>query len=278
LPEGKRYDAQVSIGERLNEIYTTTNEVTRQFLEEVQEKKYYIAEGKSNQAFEADFEELKESVKSARTAAERADSALRKLEKLIDGHSSNRLTEALKYVKAEFPTTGHITWSKFSSLITLREDPRTVICRINDEIYRGLTEPVKYSHNDVLSLRSKHFKAANGKVGYTFAPLQIDTNVLLKAGLGYHASGLLVLGTQNIVFPEFEDEKPLEAIEEDPKPELSIKKIYEIDDEGNEIRDDFVTPTKQRKRPREDDISFPESRTLKKQALESTRRTDALKR
>jgi hypothetical protein len=278
LPEGKRYEAQVSIGERLHEIYTTTNEVTRQFLEEVQEKKYYIVEGKSNQAFEADFEDLKESVKSARSAAERADSAFRKLEKLITGRSSNRLAEALKYVKAEFPNAGHTTWSKFSSLITLGEDPRTVICRINDEIYRGLTEPVKYAHNDVLSLRSKHFQAANSKVGYAFAPLQIDTDVLLKAGLGYHASGLLVLGTQNMVFPEFEDEKPSEAMEEGPKPDLSTKKVYEIDDEGNEIRDDLVTPTKQRKRPREDDTSFPESRTLKKQALESTRRTDALER
>jgi hypothetical protein len=183
-------------------------------------------------------------VKSARTAAERADSALRKLEKLIDGHSSSRLTEALKYVKAEFPNTGHTTWSKFSSLITLGEDPRTVICRINDEIYRGLTEPVKYSHNDVLSLRSKHFKAVNDKVGYAFTPLQIDINVLLKAGLKYHASGLLVLSTQNIMFLEFKDEKPLKAIKEDLKPELLIKKVYEINDEGNEIRDDFITLTK----------------------------------
>jgi hypothetical protein len=110
-------------------------------------------------------------VKSVRTAVERADSALRKLEKLINRHSNNRLIKALKYIKAEFPNTGHITWSKFSSLITLREDPRTVIYRINNEIYRGLTEPVKYSYNDVLSLRSKHFKAANGKVGYAFTPL-----------------------------------------------------------------------------------------------------------
>jgi len=65
--------------------------------------------------------------------------------------------------------------------------------------------------------------------------------MLLKAGLRYHASGLLVLSTQNIVFLEFEDEKPLKAIEEDPKPELLIKKVYEIDDEGNEIRNDFMT-------------------------------------
>ena len=43
------------------------------------------------------------------------------------------------------------------------------------------------------------------------------------------------------MFPEFEDEKPLKAIKEDLKPELLIKKVYEIDDEGNEIRDDFMT-------------------------------------
>lgn len=97
------------ISKRLHKIYTTTNEVTRQFLKEVQEKKYYIIEGKSNQAFEADFEDLKESVKSARSAAKRADSAFRKLEKLITRHSSNRLAKALKYVKAEFPNVGHTT-------------------------------------------------------------------------------------------------------------------------------------------------------------------------
>ena len=65
--------------------------------------------------------------------------------------------------------------------------------------------------------------------------------MLLKAGLEYYASGLLVLSTQNIVFLEFEDEKPLKAIKEDLKPELLIKKVYEIDDEGNKIRDDFMT-------------------------------------
>jgi len=48
-------------------------------------------------------------VKSVRTVIERADSALRKLEKLIDRYSSNRLTEALKYIKAEFPNIGYIT-------------------------------------------------------------------------------------------------------------------------------------------------------------------------
>jgi hypothetical protein len=101
--------------------------------------------------------------------------------------------------------------------------------------------------------------------------------VLLKAGLGYYALGLLVLGTQNMVFLEFKNEKPLEAIEEGPKPNLLIKKVYKINDEGNEIRDNLVTLTKQRKRPREDNISFSESRTFKKQALKSTRRTNALK-
>ena len=65
--------------------------------------------------------------------------------------------------------------------------------------------------------------------------------MLLKAGLKYHASGLLVLNTQNIMFLEFKDEKPLKAIKEDFKLELLIKKVYEIDDEGNEIRNDFMT-------------------------------------
>jgi len=48
-------------------------------------------------------------VKSIRTVVKRADSALRKLKKLIDKYSSNRLTKALKYIKAEFPNTGYIT-------------------------------------------------------------------------------------------------------------------------------------------------------------------------
>jgi hypothetical protein len=37
------------------------------------------------------------------------------------------------------------------------------------------------------------------------------------------------------VFLEFKNEKPLEAIEETPKPDLSSKKVYKINDEGNEI-------------------------------------------
>jgi hypothetical protein len=68
--------------------------------------------------------------------------------------------------------------------------------------------------------------------------------MLLKAGLRYHALGLLVLNTQNIVFLEFEDKKPLKAIKEGPKPNLSIKKVYKINDKGNEIRDNLITLTK----------------------------------
>ena len=48
-------------------------------------------------------------MKSIRTAVKRADSALRKLKKLIDRYSSNKLTEALKYIKAEFPNISYIT-------------------------------------------------------------------------------------------------------------------------------------------------------------------------
>jgi hypothetical protein len=59
--------------------------------------------------------------------------------------------------------------------------------------------------------------------------------VLLKAGFKYYASGLFVLNTRNIVFLEFKDKKPLKAIKEDFKPELLIKKIYKINDEGNKI-------------------------------------------
>ena len=59
--------------------------------------------------------------------------------------------------------------------------------------------------------------------------------MLLKAGLKYYTLGLLVLDTQNIVFLEFKDEKPLKAIEEGPKPNLLIKKVYKIDNKGNEI-------------------------------------------
>jgi hypothetical protein len=48
-------------------------------------------------------------VKSVRSAIKRADSAFRKLEKLITRCLSNRLAKALKYIKAEFLNTGHIT-------------------------------------------------------------------------------------------------------------------------------------------------------------------------
>jgi hypothetical protein len=61
------------------------------------------------------------------------------------------------------------------------------------------------------------------------------------------------------VFPEFKDEKPLKAIEETPKPNLLSKKVYKINDKGNKIWKDLKTPTRRRKRPWEDNISFPES-------------------
>jgi len=59
--------------------------------------------------------------------------------------------------------------------------------------------------------------------------------MLLKAGFKYHASGLLILNIRNIMFLKFKDKKPLKAIKEDFKLNLSIKKIYKIDDESNEI-------------------------------------------
>jgi hypothetical protein len=48
-------------------------------------------------------------VKSVRSTAKRANSAFRKLEKLIIRHLSNRLAKALKYIKAKFLNAGHIT-------------------------------------------------------------------------------------------------------------------------------------------------------------------------
>ena len=65
--------------------------------------------------------------------------------------------------------------------------------------------------------------------------------MFLKAGFKYYASGLLILNIRNIIFLKFKDKKLLKAIKEDFKSELLIKKIYKIDDEGNEIRDDFIT-------------------------------------
>ena len=47
-------------------------------------------------------------MKSIKTVVKRIDSALRKLKKLIDRHSNNKLTEALKYIKAEFPNISYI--------------------------------------------------------------------------------------------------------------------------------------------------------------------------
>jgi hypothetical protein len=48
-------------------------------------------------------------VKSIRNTTKRADSAFHKLEKLITRRLSNRLAKALKYIKAEFLNTSHIT-------------------------------------------------------------------------------------------------------------------------------------------------------------------------
>jgi hypothetical protein len=36
-------------------------------------------------------------------------------------------------------------------------------------------------------------------------------------------------------FLEFNNEKPLETIEEDPKPNLLIKKVFKINSNGNKI-------------------------------------------
>ena len=62
-------------------------------------------------------------MKAIRSTINRVNSALYKLKKLINRALSNRLTKAIKYIKAEFLNTGYITWLKFSSLITLGEDP-----------------------------------------------------------------------------------------------------------------------------------------------------------
>jgi len=43
------------------------------------------------------------------------------------------------------------------------------------------------------------------------------------------------------MFLEFKDKKLLKVIKKDFKFDLLIKKIYEINNEGNEIRDDFIT-------------------------------------
>ena len=59
--------------------------------------------------------------------------------------------------------------------------------------------------------------------------------MLLKAGLKYYALGLLILNTQNIVFLEFKNKKPLKAIKEGLKPNLLIKKVYKINNKGNKI-------------------------------------------
>jgi hypothetical protein len=62
-------------------------------------------------------------VKAIKSTTNRVNSALYRLEKLINRALSNKLTKALKYIKAKFLNIGYITWLKFSSLITLEEDP-----------------------------------------------------------------------------------------------------------------------------------------------------------
>jgi hypothetical protein len=47
-------------------------------------------------------------VKSIRSVAKRVNSVFYKLEKLIIRYLSNRLTKALKYIKAEFLNVGYI--------------------------------------------------------------------------------------------------------------------------------------------------------------------------
>jgi hypothetical protein len=61
--------------------------------------------------------------------------------------------------------------------------------------------------------------------------------------------GLLVLSFKLIEFPEFDNEKPLKAIKEDLKPNLSIKKVFEINSNSNKIQDTLTTPSKPKKRP-----------------------------
>jgi hypothetical protein len=48
-------------------------------------------------------------VKAIRSTINRANSALRRLEKLVNKALSNRLTKALKYIKTEFLNIGYIT-------------------------------------------------------------------------------------------------------------------------------------------------------------------------
>jgi hypothetical protein len=51
------------------------------------------------------------------------------------------------------------------------------------------------------------------------------------------------------VFLEFKDKKPLNAIKETPKPNLLLKKVYKINNEGNKILKDLKTSTRRRKHP-----------------------------
>jgi hypothetical protein len=94
--------------------------------------------------------------------------------------------------------------------------------------------------------------------------LEINLNILRQNGFGYYALELLVLGFKLIEFPEFNNKKPLEAIEEALKPNLLIKRVYKINNKGNKIRENLKTLTKQRKHLRGDNISFLKSLAIKK--------------
>jgi hypothetical protein len=116
-------------------------------------------------------------------------------------------------------------------------------------------------------MRSKYLKKANANINFALIPLEINLNMLRQNGFSYYALGLLVLGSKLIEFLEFNNKKPLEAIEEALKPNLLTTRVYKINNKGNEIRENLKTLTKQRKYLRGDDISFPKSIAIKKRVL-----------
>jgi hypothetical protein len=69
---------------------------------------YFLKEGKLNQVFKKDFKELKELAKARRNITKRKNTTLCKLEELIKEALSNKLTKALKYIKANYLNIGYI--------------------------------------------------------------------------------------------------------------------------------------------------------------------------
>jgi hypothetical protein len=59
--------------------------------------------------------------------------------------------------------------------------------------------------------------------------------MLQYISFSYYALELLVLGFKLIEFPEFNNKKPLKAIEEDLKPNLLTKKVFKINNNSNKI-------------------------------------------